>query len=86
MQPEALTCCGGIKKVFDPDNILNPGKNMGGEKLKNSPGSLPGKPREINLDDANKCMKCGFCSTKVAPFYKVDPYRESRLPAAGTCS
>ena len=26
MQPEAIDLLRGIKKVFDPDNILNPGK------------------------------------------------------------
>ena len=38
--------------------------------MKTLPESLPAREGD-NLDDANKCMKCGFCMYN-CPIYKVD--------------
>lgn len=47
-----------VKKLFDPDNILNPGVIFNDDPqcfIKNL------KPMPLTNDNVNKCIECGFC-------------------------
>ncbi len=69
-----------IKKIFDPENILNPGVILNDDKkihLKNL------KPLPKARDIIDKCIECGFCEVScpsrdltLTPRQRITTYRE----------
>jgi len=69
-----------IKKIFDPENILNPGVILNADEnihLKNL------KPLPIARDIIDKCIECGFCENScpsrdltLTPRQRITTYRE----------
>jgi len=85
---EAYDLMKKIKSIFDPQNLLNPGVIINGDKkvhLKNLK-LLP--PAHEKVD---KCIECGFCEPScvsagltISPRQRIVVYREiSRLKASG---
>ncbi|MGV8136738.1 MAG: FAD-binding and (Fe-S)-binding domain-containing protein [Mangrovibacterium sp.] len=85
---EAYDLMKQIKNIFDPQNLLNPGVIINGDKkahLKNLK-LLP--PAHEKVD---KCIECGFCEPScvsagltISPRQRIAVYREiSRLKASG---
>ena len=85
---EAYDLMKQIKNIFDPQNLLNPGVIINGDKkahLKNLK-LLP--PANEKVD---KCIECGFCEPScvsagltISPRQRIAVYREiSRLRASG---
>ena len=69
-----------IKKIFDPENILNPGVILNNDEnihLKNL------KPLPAAIDIIDKCIECGFCEPScpsrdltLTPRQRIATYRE----------
>lgn len=69
-----------IKKIFDPENILNPGVILNEDKLSHVHNLKP-LPRARDIID--KCIECGFCETNcpsrdltLTPRQRITTYRE----------
>lgn len=55
---EALLLMKRIKKIFDPDNILNPGVILNDDKEVHLRNLKPAPPAD---EITEKCIECGFC-------------------------
>lgn len=77
---KAYTMMKVIKKIFDPENILNPGVILNGDEnihLKNL------KPLPAAREIIDKCIECGFCEPNcpsreitLTPRQRIATYRE----------
>ena len=85
---KAYTMMQEIKKIFDPENILNPGVILNDDKnihVKNL------KPLPQARDIIDKCIECGFCENSCAsrdltltPRQRITTYREiAKLTRSG---
>ena len=69
-----------IKKIFDPENILNPGVILNDDKLSHVHNL---KPLPQARDIIDKCIECGFCEVScpsrdltLTPRQRITTYRE----------
>ncbi len=77
IRPQTADYLRKIKKVFDPDNILNPGKIVDINE-----GSMEVAPALKEYSDINKlvslCVKCHLCKND-SPLYLKEPFEHNTI-------
>ncbi|MDP3913324.1 MAG: FAD-binding and (Fe-S)-binding domain-containing protein [Bacteroidota bacterium] len=85
---EAFELMKQIKRIFDPENLLNPGVILNEDAKAHLKNLKPLPPANEKVD---KCIECGFCEPScvsaeltLSPRQRIAVYREiSRLKASG---